>query len=247
MGPTPANDIILYDVPTGPPGRPFAPNPWKTRFALNFKRAGFTTEWVDFVKIKEMRQRLGAEPVRFFPNGEPHYTVPVIKDTSTNTVVGDSFDIALHLEKKYPDAPSLFRGPVSLYAAFNSQIETVFYTAMALCSEGFPFNPETEAEGKAEMCRRHGVKSYDDLIIPAEARRNILDTFKNTLGDVDKIFQFAAGPFIGGQEPDYADFILGAWLMFFNVTVPEFEEIRTWHDGRWGKLHDSLEPYRGTW
>jgi glutathione S-transferase len=254
MAPTSSADIIFYDIAPGPPVRPFAPNPWKARYALNFKRANYVTEWVDLSQVKATRKRLGVAPVRFFADGEPFYTLPVIRDTSTEpeTLVGDSFDIALHVDRKYPNTPSLFRnGSVGLYAAFNAQIDGLFFHGVALCPAGFPFNPLTEAECKAEMCRRAGFERFEDFLLPAEGRRKVLAALESALGEVAKFYRFspdADSPFMAGEdEPDYADIILGAWLMFCSQTVPEFGEIRTWHGGRWGRLHHGLAKYRATW
>ncbi|KAH6639984.1 hypothetical protein BKA67DRAFT_588197 [Truncatella angustata] len=243
----PSNPILFYDIASGPPVHPYAPNPWKARYALNFKRANFVTEWVDLADVTSTRKSLGAEPVRFFSDGEPFYTLPAIKDKSSDTVVGDSFDIAVYLDKKHPSGPLLFRHSIGLYAAFNTHIDSIFPTAAPLCSQSMPFNPETAEQCKAEFCRRIGVKTWDELIVRGEDRRKILSAFQVALGDVAKYFRFSDGPFIGGKEADYADIIIGGWLMFLSQTVPEWEEIRTWHGGLWGKLHDGLEPYRGTW
>lgn len=245
-----SDPIVFYDIASGPPVHPFAPNPWKARYALNFKCAHFTTEWVDLADVTSVRKRLGADPVRFFGDGEPFYTLPLLKDPSAdNTVVGDSFDIAVYLERKYPEAPSLFpnASSIGLYASFNAHMDNVFPMGAALASQGMPFNPETEEQCKAEFCRRMGVKTYDELIVRGEARKKILDAFQNSLGDVAKYFRFSDGPFIGGKKADYADIIIGGWLMMFCETVPEWNEIREWHGGLWGKLHDALKPYRGTW
>ncbi|KAJ8132765.1 hypothetical protein O1611_g862 [Lasiodiplodia mahajangana] len=242
-----SDPIVFYDISLWPPNRPHAPNPWKTRYALNFKRANFVTKWVDLSKVTLTRKSLGADPVRFFADGEPFYTLPIIKDQSNDTVVGDSFDIALYLDKKYSDAPSLFKHSVGLYAAFNAHIDSIFPTGGLLFPKGMRFNPETEEQTKAEFCRRAGVKSWDELAISGEERRKVLSSYQVALGEAAKYFRFSDGPFIGGKEPDYADIIIGGWLMFLSLIVPEWDEIRTWHGGVWGKLHDGLEPYRGTW
>ncbi|KAI2608141.1 uncharacterized protein GGS25DRAFT_262360 [Hypoxylon fragiforme] len=249
MTSTPPPDILFYDIASGPPIHPFAPNPWKTRYALNFKRAPFTTHWVELSQVTSTRKRLGLPPVRFFADGEPFYTLPAIQDLSSNstTVVGDSFDIALYLDQKYPSAPLLLRHPPGLYAAFNAHIDSVFPGAAPLCSQSFPFDPATEAQCKAEFCRRAGVQSYEELVVRGEARRPVLDAFKVKSGEAARCCRFEEGPFLGGKEPDYADFVVGGWLMFLSLGVPEWEEIRTWHGGLWGRLHDALEPYRGTW
>ncbi|KAI0378477.1 hypothetical protein F5Y04DRAFT_261572 [Hypomontagnella monticulosa] len=243
-----SDPIILFDIASGPPIRPYAPNPWKARYALNFKRANFVTKWVDLADVKATRQSLGIDPVRFFDNGEPFFTLPIMTDPSSNKLVGDSFDIAVYLDEKYPDAPSLFRNSIGLYAAFNAHIDSILPIGAPLCSESFPFNPETAEKSKAEFCRRAGLKSWDDMILRGEARRQVMDQFQVALGGVAKYFRFSDGPFIGGKEPDYADIIIGGWLMMYSQTLPrEWPEIRAWHGGLWGRLHDGLEPYRGTW
>ncbi len=248
MASTSSSDpILFYDIASGPPIRPFAPNPWKARYALNFKRANFVTQWVDLSEVTSTRKGLGADPVRFFSDGEPFYTLPVIKDTSTNKVVGDSFDIAVYLDEKYPNGPLLFRHSIGLYAAFNTHIDSIFPMGAVFFSDGFPFNPETAEQCKAEFCRRIGAKSWDALIVRGEERRKAVSAFQAALGEAAKYFRFYDGPFIGGKEADYADIIIGGWLMLLSQTVAEWEEIRTWHGGVWGKLHDALEPYRGTW
>ncbi|KAI1456414.1 hypothetical protein F4805DRAFT_475946 [Annulohypoxylon moriforme] len=190
---------------------------------------------------------LGADPVRFFADGEPFYTLPVIKDPATNEVVGDSFDIAVYLEKKYPDSPSLFKHLIGLYAAFNAHIDSIFPKGGILFSEGFPFDPVNEEQVKAEFCRRAGLQSWDQLTVRGEERRKVVEAYEGQLGEAAKYFKYSDGPFIGGAEPDYADFIIGGWLMMLSEIVAEWKEIRTWHGGVWGRLHDALEPYRGTW
>ncbi|KAI2628190.1 hypothetical protein GGS21DRAFT_540585 [Xylaria nigripes] len=242
-----SDPLVFYDIASGPPVRPYAPNPWKVRYALNFKRANFFTEWVELPNVTSTRKSLGLGPVRFFSNGEPFYTLPVIKDGSTNAVVGDSFDIAVYLDKKYPDGPSLFRHSIGVYAAFNTHVDSIFTTCGILFSDGQPFNPKTEEASKAELCRRYGVKSWNELTVRGEERRKVLDTYKVALAEVAKYFKYSDGPFIGGAEADYADIIIGGWLMFLSQTVAEWEEIRMWHGGVLGKLHDALESYRGTW
>ncbi|KAI0535027.1 hypothetical protein GGR58DRAFT_26154 [Xylaria digitata] len=248
MSSTSSSDpILFYDIASGPPVHPYSPNPWKTRYALNFKGAKFVTKWVELPDIPATRQSLGLDAVRFYSDGEPYATLPIIKDLSTNTIIGDSFDIAVYLDKQYPNGPLLFRYPIGLYEAFNTHINSIFPTGGMLFSEGLPLNPATAEQTKAKFCKQWGKSSWDEFIVRGEERRKVLDAFQVALGEVAKYFRFSDGPFIGGQEPDYADIIIGGWLMMLSQVVSEWEEIRTWHGGVWGKLHDGLEPYRGTW
>ncbi|KAI1098289.1 hypothetical protein F4804DRAFT_338344 [Jackrogersella minutella] len=236
--------IIFYDIASGPPIRPFAPNPCKVRYALNFKGVNYKTELVELPDITSVRKRLGSAPVRFFPSGEPFYTLPVIKDPSTDSVVGDSFDIAVYLDKVYPNGPSLFPpSSIGPFAIFNKHVDSVFSTGHLLFSHGLPFNPKTAEQSKAEMSRRWGVK-WENITVQGEERRKTLDAYKEALEEIAKPFRYSDGPFLGGKDATYADFIIGGWLKLLSVTMKdEWDEIKTWHDGTWGKLHQALEPY----
>ncbi|KAK8098364.1 uncharacterized protein PG998_013850 [Apiospora kogelbergensis] len=237
-----SDPIVFYDIASGPPVHPFAPNPWKARYALNFKCAHFTTEWVDLADVTSVRKRLGADP--------PFYTLPLLKDPSAdNTVVGDSFDIAVYLERKYSEAPSLFpnASSIGLYASFNAHMDNVFPMGAALASQGMPFNPETEEQCKAEFCRRMGGQDVRRAHCARRGAEEDLGRVSEFLGRCGQILPVLGWPFHWGQKADYADIIIGGWLMMFCETVPEWNEIREWHGGLWGKLHDALKPYRGTW
>lgn len=51
------------------------------------------------------------------------------------------------------------------------------------------------------------------------------------------------GPFLEGKTPMYADLIIGGWLQMMRNCLPEWEEVRAWHDGLWGRLFDALEEW----
>ncbi len=41
----------------------------------------------------------------------------------------------------------------------------------------------------------------------------------------------------------YADLIIGGWLQMMKNCLPEWEELKRWHEGVWGRLHDALEEW----
>lgn len=216
------------------------------RYALNFKRAHYKTEWVDLPDVTEVRKKLGAPPIRTHPDGSDFYTLPVIKDQSTGETVGDSFDIALYLDKLDTGAPPLFPpSTVSLQAAFNVQVDTIFTQFGLLFCHGLPFNPETAEISKAEFVRRAGTKSWDDLTVRGKEREETLAAFKAALEPLTKLYKLRDGTFLEGDVPIYADFIVGSWVKCYKITLPsqEWEELRTWHDGLWGNIYQALEKY----
>lgn len=212
------------------------------RYALNFKGIYYQTEWVELTEVESVRKKLGAEPVRAHRDGSSFYTLPVIKDHSTGEIVGDSFQIALYLEKTYTNAPPLFPGSTfGLYAAFNAQVDATFNPFVILMAHGIPFNPETAETSKATFCWRAGRADWDELTVRGEERAQKLEGLKAALGELAKFYSYGDGPFMQGENASYADCIVGGWLAFMKVTLKEWEEVKTWHDGLWGKLHLALE------
>lgn len=245
--------VTFFDIASGPPLRCYAPNPWKTRYALNFKRLHnglrYETSWTELTEVAKVRKSLGALPVRKHDvDGSDFYTLPVIVDHSKNRTVGDSFDIALYLDQAYPSRAGevvLFPpSTVALHRHFNVQVDKLFTNFVVLAVPGIPFNPETAQASKAEFCRRAGRKSWDELDVQGDMREQLLKGFEAALGELAKLYVHRdEGPFLEGAVPMYADLIVGGWLAMMSVTLPEWEELRGWHDGLYGQLHDALRIY----
>lgn len=246
--------ITFYDIASGPPVRCYAPNPWKTRYALNFKRIHnghlrYETSWTDLSQVTEVRKSLGALPVRKHDiDGGDFYTLPVIVDHAKGQTVGDSFDIALYLDQAYPSRdgePVLFPpSTVALHRNFNVHVDKLFSSFVVLAVAGIPLNPETAEVTKAEFCRRAGRKSWDDFRVDGDARAGLLEGFEAALGELAKLYvKRDEGPFLEGRVPMYADLIVGGWLGMMSVALPEWEQLRAWHGGLWAQLHDALRQY----
>ncbi|KAK3381018.1 hypothetical protein B0H63DRAFT_474763 [Podospora didyma] len=271
------NPIVFYDIAQRPPVEKTccAPNPWKSRLALNFKNIPYKTTWVPLPDVAKVRSSLNVPACRKFADGTDFYTLPIIHDPATGALVGDSFDIAVYLQKTYPNAsagddllppqPALddYRyapdpvlliplsdcsaaGEFSEYARFNSNVDMAFTMHVQLTLEGFPWDPATAEISKAEFVRRAGVSCYEDLALVGEAREKTKESFRNMLGGLSRVFlKDTSGPFVLGKKACYADLIVGAWLRMMYVTLPEseWEEVRGWHEGIFGELHDALEVY----
>lgn len=265
---TTSSPIIFYDIATCPP---VSPNTWKTRLALNFKALPYSTSWVALPDIAKVRSSLKVPACRKFADGSDFFTLPIIQDPATGSLVGDSFDNAVYLQKTYPNsgAGNLFPAqtidyiftpdnailvPLSEcpdsefpeYAKFNVNVDAAFSAHVQLTVQGFPFDPVTAEISKAEFCRRAGVTCWEDLALVGEAREKMKDSLRDMLGGLGKLFlRDTSGPFILGTRASYADFIVGGWLRMMCVTLPEseWEEVRSWHGGLFGQLHDALEVY----
>ncbi|KAL8681720.1 MAG: hypothetical protein Q9186_002167 [Xanthomendoza sp. 1 TL-2023] len=251
--------LTFYDIASGPPVRPFAANPWKARYALNFTNTPYRTTWVDLPDVADTRKKLGVPACRKHADGTDFLTLPVLYDPTTSstkeegTYVGDSFDIAIYLEEKYPSPdggrPPLFPpNSLALHRAFNAHVDTLFtLNGVQLAGYYMPFDPANAELAKANFARRAGVARWEDLEIPlgSEERKNKMAAFEAALGSglATWFVHRDEGPFLEGRTPMYADFIVGGWLQMMRNCLPEWEELRGWHEGLWGKLYDALEEW----
>lgn len=265
--------IVLYDIAFARPCEKnnSAPNPWKARYALNFKGVPYSTQWVPMPDIGKVRRGLGLAAGRKFADGTDYHTLPALKDSTTGSTIGDSFDIAHYLQTTFPDAGAgdLFppqkldyacQGNILIplseradnihpeYAHFNANVDMAFTLHVQLMMNGMVWDPEVADGIKAEFARRAGAKSWDDLAVSPEKRVALMASLKDTLSGLATLLQRdSTGPFLLGNQPSYADIIIGAWLQMMNKTVPaqEWEQVQTWHDGVFGKLHAALQERFG--
>ncbi|KZZ92524.1 hypothetical protein AAL_06150 [Moelleriella libera RCEF 2490] len=292
--------LVFYDIGHRPPVTETccSVNPWKARLALNFKAVPYTTRWVKMPDIRRVRSGLGLPACRKFADGSDFYTLPILRDASASSssstaedgaaggavvLLGDSFDIAVHLQRAYPTAGAGDLFPRRLqqqlgnfavdlssiiplsettqtgsgypeYAAFNTSVDAAFSAHVALIVDGLPLDPETADATRAEFVQRAGLRSWDDFRLEGEARAKMVASLRNTLGDLAKLFPRedattttggTAGPFLMGHTTTYADFIVGAWLRMLCVTLPadEWQAVRGWHGGVFGRLHDALDRW----
>ncbi|KAJ5422901.1 hypothetical protein N7445_011009 [Penicillium cf. griseofulvum] len=242
--------ITFYDIALAPPVTKTAcsPNPWKTRYALNFKKIPYKTNWVPLPSISSVRSALDIPASRKFADGSPYYTLPVISDPATGRIVGDSFEIALYLQEQYPSsgAGDLFpaqelefvfgrdlalhapiaevevvEGPAAAYVKFNTNVDAVFSAHARLMAHGMPFDPATAEECKAMFSRRVGVP-WDALAINGKERMKLFRSFEETLAGLARLYiSDASGPFIMGSRACYADFIVGGLVAHESGHVAE--------------------------
>ncbi|KAJ5955148.1 hypothetical protein N7501_009427 [Penicillium viridicatum] len=261
--------LVFYDIAMCPPveNNNSAVNPWKTRLALNFKPVHYTTNWVQLPDVSSVRTSLDIPACRKFADGTDFHTLPILVDPTTSRKLGDSFDIAVYLQKQYPAGNDLFppqsldyvfspdtailiplsecnEGEYPQYARFNMNIDAAFTTHVALMVQGLLFDSATAEETKAEFVRRAGVSCWEDFAITNEQREKLLGSFRDMLGELAKLFG-GNGPFLLGDRANYADLIVGGWLRMASKTLPgeEWELVRGWHGGVFGRLHDALEIY----
>ena len=211
--------VILYDLCGRDPALRFSPYCWRAKMALAHKGLHFETVAVPFTQVAAVE-------------GGASKTVPVINDNGQ--VVTDSFEIALYLDRAYPDRPVLFPDRSAIAAAhflqawaFQSVHSVV--TRMILKSihsqlgdtDGDYFRRSREARFSASLeAYQTGVDAN------AEALRGALEPVRRTL---------AHHPWLGGPAPTFADYIVFGtlmWLRTINGTLPlpREDEVSSWFE-----------------
>ena len=195
-------------------------------------------------------------PCRQHLDGSDYYTLPVLHDQSTNTKIGDSFDIAIYLDRSYPDPSRTLipSGSEAQIRAWNEKCNAIFSgtnntfgSIGLLYAHGLPFNPETaEVTKKKFVDTVPGMGKWEDFDLKGEERARALEGFRQDMMELASYFgKRDRGQYLEGEMPTYADFVIGGWLKFLSVCLPEWEQVRTWDDGLWDRLLSTLEKEYG--
>lgn len=209
----------------------------------------YETRWTELTEVTSVRKGLSAAPCRkHYLDNSDFYTLPVVVDHTTNQVVGDSFEIALYLDEAYPSTPQLFPDSASAsHRGFNAYVDKVFTTYVVLGAHTMPLNPKTAEKTRVEFCRRAARQDWDEFAIRGHQRAVMLEQFEKALGELAESYaeQGSELSLSEGTTPRYVDFIVGGWLWMMKESLPEWDMVRTWQDGLWGRLHDTLSQTYG--
>jgi len=190
--------IRLYDLTTQEDRRP-SPFCWRAKYALAHKGLAFTTVPVSFLEIPGLC-------------GGGHKTVPILDDGGQ--IVGDSWAIADHLDKTYPDRPPIFATATERAlcrflesSLFVSAIRPLLLYCVkdihdhALESDR-PYFRETREKWIGRRLEEVAAEREQHRI----AARAGLAAVRSTLA--------TGTPFLSGQSPGYADYIAAGFLLW---------------------------------
>ena len=184
--------VTMYDLAGADPALRFSPFCWRAKLALAHK--GLVVETLPW-RFTE-KDRLG-----FSGQGR----VPVIVDG--DRVVADSWAIAEYLEDSYSDRPSLFGGPGGrAHARFiNAWADATLHPVLARLVVRDIIDvlaPQDRDYFRASRERALGAT----LEAVVEGREQRLEAWRAALAPVRLVLR--AQPFLGGEGPSYADYIL---------------------------------------
>jgi glutathione S-transferase len=196
--------ILLYDLVGRDTIRPFSPHCWKVAMALAHKELDTSTAPTRFLEVPTVE-------------GGVSKTVPVIRDGET--VVADSFAIALYLDEAYPDRPTLFGGEggkaMARFIERWSQLTIHPYVTTAAIMD---LHAMQDAENAAYFRQNREQRLGRRLEDVMAARDAGLGTFRASLEPLRSMLGYQ--PFIGGASPLFADYIVFGALQWARIASP---------------------------
>jgi glutathione S-transferase len=191
--------MTLFELAGTDPALVFSPYCWRIRFALHHKGLAFRSEPWRFTET---------EKLTFSGQGR----VPVLVDGET--VVSDSWAIARYLDATYPAAP-LGAGPHLRF--LNAWADTVLQPAIArlIVRDILDVIPDFARPYFRQSRERAFGMTLEAVIEGREDRRQGFHTVLTPIRTVLKTQQF-----LGGEAPDYADYIVAGSLMWARCSSP---------------------------
>lgn len=196
--------IILHELVGADKARPFSPHCWKTVMSLAHKGLPFDRNTVSFKDIPHLENGCSNK-------------VPILRDG--DNVVADSFAIALYLEDRYPDRPSLFKGEggraMARFVEGWSQMTLHPFINVVIL---MPVHDLLDAPNQAyfrESREKIFGRSLEEVAAERDARR---DDFIRSLEPMRKMFH--TQPFIGGESPLFCDYIVFGAFQWVRVLTP---------------------------
>jgi glutathione S-transferase len=223
--------LVLHER-IGLEGRRISPFSWRIRYALAHKGLDPHVIETRFADVARIRALSGQD------------LTPIIEDG--DRVVHDTWQIACHLEDRYPDRPSLFGGPIGRGTArvVNIWSDTVLARAMRpqiYADFVWVIDPIDRAYFRRSREAQLGMTLEDCSATRGAGLPALVDTcllLDRTLTNQ---------PFLAGEAPAYVDYIVFSVFQWARVGSPrdvlaqtdKLNAIKAWRD-RMISLHGNL-------
>ena len=163
----------------------------------------------------------------------------------------ESSDIVQYLDKQYPSSPRVITpGTLAFETAYYKYFQTGVRSKWPSPIHQYLY--ETISPESAAFIKKSREATYGDTLANlAKNPQSHWDAYKDAFGSIAlPIYEKAEGIFLKGSEPGWADFVTASALLsikrLYGASSEEWKYIETWHDGRWTKLIQDLEPYAYT-
>ncbi|KAI0712274.1 hypothetical protein C8Q76DRAFT_734062 [Earliella scabrosa] len=183
------------------------------------------------------------------------YTLPVIYDPNTDTVVAESTVIARYLDKTYPDTPAVIPKEIAaLDAAFDRAMSATVVTrdlfAIMIPAAYDILNPASLPYFRETRERFLGTKLEEIAPAGSEKRANHWEAVKKGFHEVAgwlSADEDARQFFLGGDVVCFADIRIAGILIWVRETFgeesDEWKDVLSWDGGRWGAFMDAMKKY----
>lgn len=210
--------LRLYDLAGAEPDRRFSPYCWRTRLALAHKNLPVETIPWRFTEKAEIA-----------PSGQG--LVPVLVDGEK--WIADSWTIANYLEDAYPKTPSLFGGPAArrLTRHYSSLADGLVPAIFAFVALDILHHVADKDRDYFRSSREKRVgKTLEVFVADRESK---LAAFRASLAPLRATLK--AQPFLGGDEPLYADYAVFGPFQWARCISPfalleADDPVRQWRD-----------------
>jgi glutathione S-transferase len=197
-------NLKLFELVGTDVERPFSPFCWRTRMALAHK--GLSAETIPWC----FTEKQAISPY-------DSEKVPVLLDGDSSVV--DSWAIANYLEDTYPDRPSLFGGEGG--RAIGRMIN--WWGDIAIVGGIFPMiaadiHGHLKPEDAVYFRRTREARLGKPLEEAAAGRDKDVEKFRRSLDPLRLTLR--TQPFLGGDAPNYADYIVFGGFQWARVTSP---------------------------
>jgi glutathione S-transferase len=210
--------IVMYDL-VGRDDRRFSPHCWRTRMALAHKGLEHEAPPTRFTEIPKIE-------------GGQVKTVPALRDS--DRLIVDSWAIGQYLEQVYPERPSLFGGTggEQVTRFVQSWCVAVLHSGLVgliVADIWQHLTPEDQDYFRASRERRFG-RTLEEVQAGREER---MEGFRNSLQPLRMTLKDA--PFLGGQQPLYADYLAFGAFQWARVISPfrilaEDDPLKAWFE-----------------
>jgi len=228
--------ITLFDLPCKGRCACWSLNPWKTRLALNYKNIDYETFWVEYPNVAPtLKDHLS-------PNQGPAkpYTIPSVRFSSGDYIM-ESKAIVTRLERDHP-SPSLH-----LDSPVLKQVEQMLPKILEpLRAIWMPVVPNILNEPSREYFERtraetlgKSLQEYAKTDGGEEAWVEALPGLK----ELGELIKKEGGPFVMGDTPSYADFVIVGMIHFFKVVDEDIYNRVVKAEPEFGKLYDACKQW----
>jgi glutathione S-transferase len=201
-------------------GRSASPFVWRIRYALAHKGLAWESVPLGFIEIPKVF-------------GGRFKTLPVIEHGAT--MMAESWDIAEYLDRAFPERPRLFSTPAeqAMVRLFDSWLLICVVRPM-LPIYMLDVHNAARAEDRPYFRESREARFKSTLEDYAAGREARLPAVREALTPLR--FHLTKHPFLGGEAPNYADYILlGIFQWIANVaTLPllaaDDQVLRSWLD-----------------